>query len=200
MAQLKNEYSILGMIQLAYWLCKTKLIDKKIRLIRFPIVIRGRKYINFGEKLTTGVGCRFECYPGNDSRKLKLSFGKNVQVNDYVHIVSMDSITIGDNVLMASHVFISDNSHGCYKGCDNDSSPLVPPIQREYLTAPISIGNNTWIGEGVIIMPGVTIGEGCVIGAHSVVSRDIPQYSIAVGSPARVVKRFVFENNRWEKL
>ena len=169
-------------------------------MFRFPIVIRGRKYIDFGLSLTTGVGCRFDCFSGITPTSKKLVFGSNVQLNDYVHIVAMDSVKIGDNVLMASHIFISDNSHGSYKGDENDTNPNIPPIQREYATAPVSIGDNTWIGEGVVIMPGVTIGKGCVIGAHSIVNKSIPDYTVAVGSPAKVVKKFDFETNKWQKV
>lgn len=200
MNQLKNDYSMFERCQLAFWFLRTKLIEKRARLFRFPIVIRGRKYIDFGENLTTGIGCRFDSFPGNNPKKAKLIFGKNVQINDYVHIVSMDDIKIGDNVLMASHIFISDNSHGCYKGFNIDSNPMVPPTQREYHTSPISIGKNTWIGEGVIIMPGVTIGDGCVIGAHSVVSKSIPDYSIATGVPAKVMKYYDFNEKKWLKI
>ena len=200
MGRLKNDYSLYEKCQLACWLFKSKLIDRKIRLLRYPNIIRGRKYIDFGEGLTTGINCRFDCFPGLDSTAKKLVFGNNVQLNDYVHIVAMDSITIGDNVLMASHIFISDNSHGSYKGDKNDSSPNIPPIQREYVTSPVNIGSNTWIGEGVIIMPGVTIGKGCVIGAHSIVNCYIPDYSLAVGSPAKVVKQYNFETNKWQRI
>ena len=85
----------------------------------------------------------------------------------------MDSVKIGDNVLMASHIFISDNSHGSYKGDENDTNPNVPSIKRKYATAPVSIGDNTWIGEGKVIMLGVTIGNGCVVGVHSIVNKSI---------------------------
>jgi lipopolysaccharide O-acetyltransferase len=203
MNKVKNkrfEYGIGGYIQLVWFLLRTKLIDKRARIFRFPFTIRGRKYIDFGKKLTTGVGCRFECFPGSLPNNIAIRFGKNVQVNDYVHIVAMDRIEIGDNVLMASHVFISDNSHGAYKCNFEDSDPRTPPTEREYSTAPIKIGNNVWIGEGVCIMPGVTIGDGCVIGAHSVVSKSIPDYTIAVGAPARVVKKFDFNTKHWEKV
>lgn len=101
---------------------------------------------------------------------------------------------------MASHIFISDNSHGSYAGDEQDSSPNIPPTERHYSTAPVTIGDNCWIGEGSIIMPGVTIGEGCVIGAHSVVNKDIPPYTIAVGSPAHVVKKWNPEKKRWIKI
>ena len=200
MVRLKNKYSFSEKIQLAVWLLKTKLIDRRVRLFRFPMIIRGREYIDFGSSLTTGLSCRFDCFPGDNLTSKKLVFGKNVQLNDYVHIVAMDSVKIGDNVLLASHIFISDNSHGSYKGDDNDTNPNIPPIQREYAKAPVSIGDNTWIGEGVVIMPGVTIGKGCVIGAHSIVNKSIPDYSVAVGSPAKVVKKFDFQTNRWKKV
>lgn len=198
--KIKNNYSLTELIQLSIWLFRTKLINRRVRLFRFPIVIRGRKFIDFGKSLTTGVGCRFDCFPGLNPSSKKILFGDNVQINDYVHIVAMHNVTIGNNVLMASHIFISDNSHGSYKGDENDTNPNVPPIKREYATAPVSIGDNTWIGEGVIIMPGVTIGKGCVIGAHSVVSKSIPDFSVVVGSPAKVIKKFDFIDNRWKKL
>lgn len=196
----KNNYSLLEKLQLMFWLLRTKLIAPKARLLRFPLVIRGRKYIDFGESLTTGVGCRFDCFSGNKPDEVKLKFGKDVQLNDYVHLVAMESISIGNNVLMASHIFISDNSHGSYKSDVNDSNPQVPPIEREYVTNPVIIGNNVWIGEGVCVMPGVTIGDGCVIGAHSIVTHDIPENTIAVGAPAKVVKRYNNNTKHWEKL
>ena len=194
-----NKYSLSDKFHLAFWLLRTKFIDKRVRLFRFPIVIRGREFIDFGEGLTTGVGCRFDCFSERKG-EIKLKFGKDIQLNDYVHIVSMDEVTIGDNVLIASHVFISDNSHGSYKGDNNDSSPEIPPTERQYSTSPVKIGKNCWIGEGVVIMPGVEIGEGCVIGAHSIVNKSIPPKTIAVGAPAKVIKKWDDENHRWKKV
>ncbi len=200
MNNIKNKYSFFDKITLAWWLLRTKIIDPRARLFRFPLNLRGRKYIDFGSQLTTGVGCRLEAFAGDNPDEAKLVFGHGVQINDYVHMVAMDKISIGNNVLMASHVFISDNSHGSYKGDNMDSDPTVPPTEREYVTAPVKIGNNVWIGEGVCIMPGVSIGEGCVIGAHSIVTKDIPDYCIAIGSPAKIVKKYNFENKHWEKV
>ena len=199
MYKLQNKYSFWDKIKLSIFWGRTKLIDGRVRLFRFPIAIHGREFIDFGEKLTTGVGCRFDCF-GNLNNSIKLKFGKNVQLNDYVHIVAMENVYVGDNVLMASHVFISDNSHGSYNCNFLDSDPRIPPTERDYVTAPVKICGNVWIGEGVCIMPGVTIGEGCVIGAHSIVSRDIPAFSIAVGTPAKVIKLYNFETKQWEKV
>lgn len=191
---LKNSYSILGYFQLAIFILRAKLISPKIRIIRFPIEIRGRKYIDFGCRLTTGKGCRLEAFSVTTGKKI--FFGSDVQINDYVHLSSMEKIIIGNNVLMASHIYISDNSHGFYKG-DNQTAPNIPPIKRTYKIAPVIIGNNVWIGEGCVIMPGVTIGDGAIIGANSTVTKNIPENSIAVGQPAKVIKRFDNSQNIW---
>lgn len=198
MKQIANRYSITDLVKLTYFVIRSKLIAKSIRLIRFPIEIRGKNWIDFGKQLTTGYWCRLEAFHF-ESGNGQIIFGSNVQINDFVHISSLDSVRIGDNVLIASHVYISDNSHGFYKGDMKDCSPEIPPALREYNVAPVSIGNNVWIGEGVIVLPGVTIGNGSIIGAHSVVNRNIPENCIAVGSPARVIKRFNKQTGRWEK-
>jgi acetyltransferase-like isoleucine patch superfamily enzyme len=64
---------------------------------------------------------------------------------------------------------------------------------------PVSIGRHTWLGQNAVILPGVSIGQHCVIGANSVVNRSIPDFSIAVGAPARVVKKLNRQGNQWEK-
>lgn len=140
---IKSEYSLADKIKLAWFLLRTKLINPQIRIVRFPLYIRGKKYIDFGQNLSIGVGCRFDIYPSSLGGKT-VKFGKNVQLNDYVHIVGMESITIGDNALMASQIFISDNSHGSYKGDKNDSAPNVAPssvvMQQHRLKLEIMFG------------------------------------------------------------
>ena len=197
---LQRHYTLGDKIELAWCLLRTKLIDRRIRLIRFPFVLRGRQFVDFGKQLTTGYWCRFEVFPTDNDKRKRLILGDNIQINDFVHICALDRVEIGEGCLFASHVYISDNSHGTYKGGNNDSSPEVRPDHREYITSPVIIGKNVWLGEGVIVMPGVTIGDGSVIGVHSVVSKDIPPACIAVGAPARVVKKYSFEKECWEKF
>lgn len=198
---LRRHYSFLEICQLVIFLLRSKMISPRIRLIRFPFVIRGARFVDFGNRLTTGHGCRFEVFPIDSDKRKRLIFGNNIQVNDYVHISAIDRVEIGDGCLFASHIYISDNSHGQYG--DNSllaSSPDMPPASRQYITAPVKIGKNVWLGEGVIVLPGVTIGDGCVIGAHSVVNKDIPSASIAVGSPAKVIKKYSYEKKCWIKV
>lgn len=77
------------------------------------------------------------------------------------------------------------------------SCPNVAPKDRPYKHDPVVIKDNVWIGESVIVMPGVTIGYGSIVGAHSVVTTSLPEKCMAVGSPARVIKRFDEETKQW---
>lgn len=197
---MKNEYSFKDKLQLSWWLLLTKIQVRSARLIRRPFVVRGARYVDYGQRLTTGVGCRIETFRINNSKHKRIIFGNDVQINDYVHISAIEKVDIGNNVLMASHVYISDNSHGYYDGSNCDSSPLTPPKDRAYKVAPVKIGDNVWLGEGVIVMPGVEIGSGSVIGAHSIVNKNIPSNCIAVGAPAKVVKRYSLQTEKWEKI
>ena len=191
-----KRYGFFGVIRLVKSIIYTKLFFSKARLIRVPFDLRNRKLINLGNRLTTGFCCRIEAHPVDQELKKCITFGDDVELNDYVHIASGESITIGNNVLIASRVFISDLNHGSYKG-DFQDNPTVAPNKRKLSTSPVIIKDNVWIGEGVCIMPGVTIGYGCIIGSMSVVTKDIPDYSIAVGSPAKVIKFYDFNLNHW---
>ena len=195
-----KQYSITEVIYLTYCKVRTYTVWSKARLIRFPIDIRNKKNIDLGRNLTTGVGCRIECFPINDAGEVVLKFGENVQMNDYVHITAAKSVEIGDNVLMASKIYISDCSHGSYLGDSNDSNPLTSPIARPLSVKPVKIENNVWLGEFVSVLPGVTIGQGTIVGANSVVSKSLPPNVIAVGSPAKPIKKFNFETNQWERI
>ncbi|GHU05615.1 putative lipopolysaccharide biosynthesis O-acetyl transferase WbbJ [Spirochaetia bacterium] len=193
-----KKYSLAEIIRLIFYIIHTKLILPNARLIRFPIDIRGKKNIEFGSNLTTGYNCRLETYSANKIKVLKI--GKNVQINDFVHIVASKSVVIGDNVLIASKVFISDALHGSYKGDAFDSDPLIPPINRSLSASPVFIDENVWIGEFVSVLPGVKIGKSSIIGSNSVVTKNIPDFSIAVGNPARVIKKYNFNTKRWEAI
>jgi len=192
-------YGYWGLIKLFLNLIRTRVVYSKVRIIRFPIEIRGRKYIDFGSGLTTGVNCRIEAYPTLFKQKI-IKFGKNVEINDFVHIAGIKSILIGDNVLIASKVFISDIQHGNYSGVLPHDSPNTIPSKRKLYSKNVVIGDNVWIGESVSILAGVTIGKGTIIGSNSVVSKSLPENVIAVGIPAIPVKKYNFECQKWENV
>lgn len=192
-------YGFFGVIRMFFFLILTKLFFRRSRLIRFPIEIRGKKLIDFGSALTTGIGCRIEAYPFF-SEKLIVKFGNDVEINDYVHIAGISSVSIGNNVLIASKVFISDIQHGNYSGLLSHDNPNTAPGDRNLFAKEVVIEDNVWIGESVSVLAGVTIGKGTIIGANSVVSKSLPPYVIAVGSPAKPIKKFNIDSNRWEKI
>ena len=105
--------------------------------------------------------------------------GNNVYINMGVTMVDDTHIYIGDNTMLAPNVIIATASH-----------PIDPELRSQALqfNMPVHIGKNCWLGAGVIVMPGVTIGDNTVIGAGSVVTRDIPANVVAVGNPCRVLR------------
>lgn len=197
-----KRYGYYGALKHLLYFLNTKFFYSKSRMIRLPIEIRGRHLIDFGEKLTTGSYCRIEAVVKEDDKivfQKQIKIGNNVIMNDNVHIGALHLITIGNNVLIGSKVLITDHYHGFYSG-RNQSSPLIPPNQRMLGGLPVIIEDDVWIGEFVSVLPGVTIGKGCIIGTQSVVNKSIPAYSMAVGSPAKIIKQYNFETKQWESV
>jgi lipopolysaccharide O-acetyltransferase len=143
------------------------------------------------------VGCRIEAHPPDNYKDLCIIFGENVEINDYVHIAAHKRIEIGNNVLIAGKIFITDLNHGSYGKNDIHDSPEILPNDRQLSAEPVIIEDNVWIGEFVSILPGVRIGKGSIIGTMSVVSKSIPEYCIAAGSPAKIIKRYDFNLGKW---
>lgn len=142
-----------------------------------PCIYSGGGVSLVGAKgLTTGRFCRFDL----DGNKQTLFIGDNCEIGDSVHIVALNRVEIGDNLLAASKVFISDTNHGSYKG-NNISDHDTSPNDRELVKGETYIGKNVWIGENAVILSGSKIGDGCVIGANTVVSKEISPNSIVVG-------------------
>lgn len=194
-----RRYGFLGLIRLAKNWLLTRIFFPRARLVRFPIYVRGISSMEIGEGLTTGVNVRLDATAPRGSPPV-LRIGRHVQINDSVHIGAIEQVVIGDYTLIASRVFISDHNHGTYQVQDAASAPEVPPADRPLSSRPVHIGRNVWLGEQVCILPGVTIGDGAIVGANSVVTRDIPPNSIAAGNPARVIRVFDALTKTWKRI
>lgn len=107
--------------------------------------------------------------------------------------VLIGPVSIGKNVILAQNIVISGLNHG-YEDVGR------PIRDQDVRTKPIIIGDECWIGANSVITSGVTIGKHCVIGAGSVVTQDIPDFSVAIGNPARIVKQFDSEKNLWLRI
>jgi len=102
-------------------------------------------------------------------------------------------VTIGNDIRLAQNITLSGLNH-------NYEDISIPIHEQGVSTAPISIEDNTWIGANVVVLAGVTIGRHSIIAAGSIVTKDIPPYSVAVGNPARIIKQYNFETSNWEKI
>lgn len=195
MYNLIKSYGWLGLARLVFWLAITKICYRPARLIRLPVFIRGRSRIVWGAGFTTGVGIRIDAL--GESNEVQVQIGENVQLNDYVHIAAIERVIIGNDVLIASKVFISDHNHGKYGGHGEHSNPAIPPALRALVSSPVVIEDRVWLGEHVNVLPGVRIGQGSVVAAGAVVTNDLPANVIAAGVPAMVIKRYDHDSASW---
>ena len=177
--------------------------------------IVGRLKCNFN-RITYVSGCYigFNVKIVNKSRRLKIKknviirpssclythkcnsyieLGNNVEVGNHSTISSLNSVIIKDGVLTGPHVFISDHNHEYH-------NPYIHIYKQGLMACEgsrVLIGEGTWLGTNVVVVGNVHIGKQCVIGANSVVTKDIPDYCVAIGIPAKVIKEYDFNKEQW---
>lgn len=148
--------------------------------------LHGLQHIWIGRHNDFAPGLRLTAWGSNNTASPLITIGDNCWFGEYNHLTATQGITIGDNLLTGSNVLISDNAHG-------DSSAEMMAIHPKFrpLTSKgkVCIGNNVWIGNNVCILAGVTIGDGAIIAANSVITKDVPSYCVVAGVPAIVIKQ-----------
>ncbi|MEZ9201799.1 DapH/DapD/GlmU-related protein [Vibrio splendidus] len=190
-------YMLIEKFRLAISLMLTKIYFPEAKIVRFPSVFKGKKLFNHGKGFVSGYNCRVDVVTNTDNLDFVIDFGDNVQINDNVHIAAGKKISIGNDVLIASRVFITDHNHGSFP----EESEFSTPVSRRKLSfSSVIIHDNVWLGEGVFVMPGVVIGRNSIIGAGAVVTKSIPDNVIAVGNPAKIIKKFCSESNSWRAV
>ena len=155
--------------------------------------IEGKQNISIGENVIIQKLTWLAAVPLTEAKKCKLTIGDGSIIGHFNHIYATGEINIGKNVLTADKVYIADNQHNY----SDINLPVLSQSIKQF--PPISIGDGTWLGENVCVI-GVSIGRNCVIGANSVVNKPVPDYCIAVGSPAKIIKKYNFELKEWEKI
>ncbi len=140
--------------------------------IKYSIEINDYSRIGVGVRIKSGFGG-------------KIKIGKKVLVDDYSFISAHESIEIGDETMIAANCYIVDFNHAL----PLSKSKKLLLSKRGYVSKPVKIGKYVWIGANVVILPGVTIGDNAVIGAGAVVTKSIPANTIAVGNPAKVIRK-----------
>jgi len=162
--------------------------------IRFPDAIEGAKHISIGSNTLIGHHVFLAAHPLSTSlRAPLLQIGSNCFLGRSNHVYACESIILGDDVLTGSGVYISDNTHSF----EDHTQPIHK--QDVISTGPISIGDGTWLANNVCII-GASVGKNCVVGSNAVVLDDIPDFCVAVGSPARIVKRYDSKLKKWRSV
>ena len=132
----------------------------------------------------------FDRYAGI-SHDGRITIGNNVYIGGFAQLHAMHEMRIGDGTVLSDYVYMSDNAHGL--------DPRGGLIMRQPLESrgPVSIGRNVFIGYGCVVTHGVTLGDHCIVGANSVVTRSFGPYSMVAGSPARLIKTYDHDSGQW---
>ena len=157
-----------------------------------PIEIEGKRFISIGKYIIIRKHSSIFALQNDEDHEPEIVIDDFCSLGVSNHIAAVRKVVLGKYVLTANNVYISDNIHEY----ENINTPVMKqPIRFK---SEVNIGDGTWIGENACIV-GATIGKNCVIGANTVVTKDIPDFSVAVGNPARVIKQYNSETDRWEK-
>lgn len=154
----------------------------KRTVLMYPLRLSGEERIAIGDRVFIGPDSWLQTLPDGENKSIAVSIGKGTSVVGACVISAVRSVQLEENVLLARNVYISDHMH---KYSDTETPVMAQGIEK---IGAVLIKRGAWLGQNVVVCPGVTIGAGAVIGANSVVIQDIPDFSVAVGAPARVVK------------
>jgi acetyltransferase-like isoleucine patch superfamily enzyme len=151
--------------------------------IQRPLRLNGERRIAIGERVFIASHSWLATYESGPGAG-RLEIGDGTSIAGHCVLAAAERVTVGRSVLFARNVYVADHQHA-YRD-------TTRPVLAQGFTgiAPIEIGDGAWLGQNVVVCPGVTIGRGAVIGANSVVKEDVEDYCVAVGAPARVVRRF----------
>jgi len=186
-----------------------KMLKKRILTMRFlkqnpqakvgrNFEVKGTRFVHCEGSVILGDNCKILCWNSYNGKKFIISpnveLGTGLHVTRGLTIQCARKVVIGKDVLVASDVFIIDYDHGL------DPDPDSYLENDLVMSDGVIIQEGVWIGNNVIILGGVTIGKKAVIGAGSIVTHDVPAYTIVGGNPARVIKRYNFKKRCWEKV
>jgi acetyltransferase-like isoleucine patch superfamily enzyme len=148
----------------------------------YPVRLGGEERIAIGDRVFIGPGSWLQSLPDGDNRSVAISIGNGSSIAGACVISAVRGVFLEEDVLLARNVYVSDHIH---KYAQTGTPILAQGLDK---ISPVLIKRGAWLGQNVVVCPGVTIGEGAVVGANSVVTQDVPAFSVAVGAPARVVK------------
>lgn len=160
--------------------------------VGFDVKFVNRGTITLGDSVIIRPSTRVYAGSSNSS----ILFGDGTEIGEHSTISANCKIVFGKDVLTGPHVFVADHNHEY----ENPAVPVSKQGVRCKPTDEVVICEGSWLGTNTVVVGNVHIGKHCVIGANSVVTKDIPDYSVAAGIPAKVIKRYDFEKEKWIKI
>ena len=161
-------------------------------ILQSPLKIEGAKNIVIGNRVMIGYKTWLAAVPLQKDSECVLEIHEGCSIGNFNHIYATQLVIIEKNVLIADKVYISDNLHGY----EDVKLPIIkqPVVQN----STVIIGEGSWIGENACIL-GANLGKNSVVGSNAVVTKDIPDYCVAVGIPAKIIKRYDSTTGSWRK-
>ncbi|MBN2597974.1 MAG: acyltransferase [Marinifilaceae bacterium] len=153
-----------------------------------PLFLSNVKRIFIGKRVRIYPGARIEVVTKNG----KIQLGEDISIGQNIHLISDGNLIIGSKTTISGNVFITNVDHSY-----QDIGRHI--MKQSLIVKDTFIGENCFLGYGVVIQAGTILGEHCVVGSNSVVKGEFPDYSVIVGAPARIVKRYNSETNKWQK-
>lgn len=170
--------------------------QKRAQLKKLPqnVILQNPENIFCGTNVHLGEGCKLLCTVSYKDKKYnpQIHIGNDFHATRNLTIQCANKIVIGNNVLIASDVFIIDFNHG--------TNPMLDSYLDTDLdvSSGVQIDDGVWIGNSAIILPDVKIGKKAIVAAGSIVTKNVPEYSMVAGVPAQIIKRYSIETGRWE--
>lgn len=156
-------------------------------VVRPKIKWLNKNYISLGDNCYLGPNCRIEAIDeyNNSIYSPEIVLGNEVMINGACHIGAIQRVVIKDKSLLGNHVMVIDHSHG---NGSVEEIAIAPWARDLYSKGEVVIGERVWVGENAVILPGVHIGDGCIIGASAVVTKDFPANCVIAGNPAKIIR------------
>ena len=175
-----------------FWKARLGSFGRRSR-ISVPAWIKGHQSIHVGENVHIWRMSRMTAITPHPSRRI-ITIDDGSIIHPSVHISAVKSVHVAKNVLIAANCYITDHDH-MWQDIAN------PPIRNGHVIArPTRICDEVWLGEKVMVLKGVTIGRNSIIGSGSVVTKDVPPFSMAVGNPARVIRTYDHDSGTWRDV
>lgn len=175
----------------AYICSRIRNVGKRVRFQKVASLVGGQ-FISVGDDCCFARDLYLTVWGGINATSPSVTIGNNCSFGAYNHISCINRITFGDGLLTGKWVTILDNSHGTTSWEDLHCRPWLRDVVSK---GSVTIGRNVWIGDKATILPGVTIGDGVVVAANAVVTKDVPPYCVVGGNPAKIIRQRTAPND-----